>query len=221
MLLTPDPTCWTLIHSASAGIGEARERFARLYAPTVRTYLAARWRGRPDSPAIDDAVQDVFVECFKAGGVLARAESGRNGGFRAYLLGMVRNVARKRETRIRQIEPLPDSLPADDTSVSRAFDRAWAKTMLKEASREQAEAAKSEPAAERRVELLRLRFGEGLPIRDIAERWDEDAAILHREYAIARAEFKTALAAVARFHAPNASPAEIEETCRGLLELLK
>jgi RNA polymerase sigma-70 factor (ECF subfamily) len=215
-----DLTCWTLIHAAADGDTSSRERFAKTYLPVVRTYLAARWRARPDSPAIDDAVQDVFVECFKPGGVLAKAEAERDGGFRAYLLGVVRNVARKKETRTKAAEPLPDSLPADDTSVAKAFDRAWVKTMLRQAAKGQADTAKGHPAAERRVELLRLRFQEGLPIRDIAERWGEDPAKLHHEYATARAEFREALIAVARFHAPHATPAEVEETCQGLLGMV-
>ena len=219
-MIDSDLTCWTLIHTAAAGNRESRERFARSYASVIKAYLAARWQGRPDSPAIEDAMQDVFVECFKPGGVLEKAEADRPGGFRAYLLGVVRNIARKRETRSRTIEPIPDSFPADDTSVARAFDRAWAKTLLKEAARLLAERAKGDPVAERRVELLRLRFQDGKPIREIAEKWNEDAAKLHHEYATARNEFREALLAVAQFHAPHATPAAIEETCRGLLELL-
>ena len=104
--------------------------------------------------------------------------------------------------------------------MARAFDRAWAKTLLKEAARLLAERAKGDPVAKRRVELLRLRFQDGKPIREIAEKWNEDAAKLHHEYATARNEFREALIAVAQFHAPHATPAAIEETCRGLLEML-
>ena len=50
--------------------------------------------------------------------------------------------------------------------------------------------------------------------------WNEDVAKLHHDYATARVEFREALKAVATFHAPDATPAAIEETCRGLLELL-
>jgi hypothetical protein len=58
--------------------------------------------------------------------------------------------------------------------------------------RVQAEAtARSGDRAVRCVELLRLRFQEGLPIRDIATRWNEDAAKLHHEFATARDESHT------------------------------
>jgi RNA polymerase sigma-70 factor (ECF subfamily) len=45
----------------------------------------------------------------------------------------------------------------------------------------------------RRVELLRLRFEDNLPIRTIAERRQVSAAELHHSYALARREFKAAL----------------------------
>ena len=54
-----------------------------------------------------------------------------------------------------------------------------------------------------RVELLRLRFEENLPIRDIAVRWDTDPAIVHKSYAIARKEFRSALLEVVAFHHPG------------------
>jgi RNA polymerase sigma-70 factor (ECF subfamily) len=66
------------------------------------------------------------------------------------------------------------------------------------------------------VELLRARFHEGLPIRDIARRWGTDAAALHHEYAKARQEFKAALLEVVAFHHPG-SPTEVEQECANLL----
>ena len=38
--------------------------------------------------------------------------------------------------------------------------------------------------------LLRLRFEEGLPIREIARRWDSDAARVHKHYARAREAYR-------------------------------
>ena len=73
--------------------------------------------------------------------------------------------------------------------------------------------------AERRVELMRLRFSEDMPIRDIAKLWDADAAVLHREYAKAREEFKQALKAEVAFHHPG-NPGEIERECAALLGLI-
>lgn len=106
--------------------------------------------------------------------------------------------------------------------MSRAYDRAWARALLAEAARIQTEtAAANGERAVQRVELLRLRFHDGLPIRDIAARWHEDPARLHHEYAIARDEFRTALRQVVAFHLPNASNAELDAGCKEVLNLLK
>ena len=74
--------------------------------------------------------------------------------------------------------------------------------------------------ARRRVELLRLRFQEDLPIRDIAQRWQTEAAVLHHEYAKAREEFRSALIEVVSFHHPG-SRKDAERECVELLTLLE
>lgn len=221
--MTPaDATCWTLIHAAAGGDQAARERFARLYQPIARGYLGSRWQRSPLQSKLDDAVQDVFVECFKPGGVLGKVSDSPPDGFRAFFHGVLRNVARRHEETHRRVLPLPDDQPADDTSLSRAFDQAWARSLLQEAARVQAEAAaRSGERAVRRVDLLRLRFQEGLPIRDIAARWNEDAAKLHHEYAAARDEFRSALRQVMAFHMPTAPQPTLDSACRALLEALK
>ena len=88
-----DSTCWTLIRGAAEGREEDREAFARQYLPVVRSYLRVRWQGTPLREEIEDAVQDVFVECFKDNGALGRVDPSRSNGFRAFLHGVVRNVA--------------------------------------------------------------------------------------------------------------------------------
>jgi RNA polymerase sigma factor (sigma-70 family) len=223
----PETTCWTVIHAAAAGSAGDRAEFARRYGPVVRAYLASRWRWSPVQQELDDAVQEVFVECFKQGGVLERAERGRGDGFRAFLFGVVRNVALRLERargRRREQAPADDpslaAVPDDDPSPSRAFDRAWAKALFREAARlQEQQAQRAGPEACRRVELLRLRFQESLPIRDIARRWGCDAAALHHEYAKARQEFKTALFEVVAFHHAG-SAAEVERECADLLVCL-
>jgi RNA polymerase sigma factor (sigma-70 family) len=223
----PEATCWTVIQAAAAGNAGERAEFARRYGPVVRTYLATRWRSSPCRQELDDAVQDVFVECFKEGGVLERAERCRGGSFRAFLFGVVRNVALRHERaragrreRAPVDDPLLKAVPADDPSLSRVFDRAWALALFREAGRlQEQQARRNGPEACRRVELLRLRFHEGLPIRAIARRWGADAATLHHEYARARQEFKTALLEIVAFHHPG-SPEEVERECANLLACL-
>jgi RNA polymerase sigma factor (sigma-70 family) len=217
-----ESTCWTVIHGAARGSASDREEFAHRYLPIVRAYLVSRWQLSPALRHLDDAVQEVFLECFRTDGVLARIEPGR--GFRPFLYGVVRNIARRMENdRRREVTAdgsQMEQLPSDEESQSRVFDRTWAKALLREAAGVQDRRAReSGPEAVRRVELLRLRFHEGLPIRDIAERWNTNPAVLHHEYARARQEFRAALAEVVAFHHPG-SPAEIEQECAGLLSLL-
>jgi RNA polymerase sigma-70 factor (ECF subfamily) len=220
-----DSTCWTVIEAAAAGSAGDREEFARRYGPVVRAYLAARWCASPCLRELDDAVQEVFVECFKQGGVLASADRDRPGGFRPFLYGAVRHVALRIETaRARDRQPPSDAaldqIADSDTPLSRVFDRAWAKGLLRRAAERQAELARQAgEAAVKRVELLRLRFHEGLPIREIARRWGVEPAALHHDYARARQEFKAALHEVVALHHPGTAQ-EVERQCAELVTLL-
>jgi RNA polymerase sigma-70 factor (ECF subfamily) len=217
---TVESTCWTLIRAAAGGSQEDREGLARRYLGVVRAHLTTRWRDSPLRSDVDDAVQEVFIECFKSGGALAAAGDGRVLSFRAFLYGVVRNVARRFESRpVRAVEPLPE-LAANEESLSRLFERAWAQAIMAEAVQRQTErAAERGPEAVRRVELLRLRFEENQPIRTIASRWDVPAAELHHAYALARKEFRAALLEVVAFHHPG-SPAEVEREAASLLGAL-
>jgi RNA polymerase sigma-70 factor (ECF subfamily) len=220
MMAGAESTCWTMIRAAAAGSPADREGLAQRYLGVVRAYLAARWRGSPLRDEIDDATQAVFVECFRQGGVLEVAGAGRVPGFRAFLYGVIRNVARRFEGRpARASGPLPD-IAGDDATQSRLFDRTWARAIMAEAAQLQRERAEQRGAdALQRVELLRLRFEEGLPIRDIALRWSTDPAVVHKWYALARKEFRSALLEVIAFHHPG-SAAELEEEAASLLKAL-
>src|SRR5947209_7390013 len=181
---TPESTCWTVIRAAAAGCPDDRDELARRYLGVVRAYLAARWRGSALGSERDDAVQEVFVECFRQGGALEAAGAGRVPSFRAFLYGVARNVARRFESRpVRAAGPLPE-VAADEDGLSALFERTWAQALMTEAAqRQRRQAGERGPEAVQRIELLRLRFEEGLPIRAIAERWGVPAAGLHRAYA--------------------------------------
>ena len=215
-----ESTCWTVRRAPAAGSPADRDELARHYLGVVRAYLAARWRGSPLWTNLDDAVQDVFVECFRQGGALEAVKAGRVPSFRAFLYGLVRNVARRFESRpVRAAAPLPE-LQANEEGLSRLFERTWAQALMTEAAQlQQRRASERGPEAVQRVELLRLRFEEGLPIRTIAERWGVGAAGLHHAYALARQEFKASLLEVVAFHHPG-SPAEREQEAASLLKAL-
>jgi RNA polymerase sigma-70 factor (ECF subfamily) len=217
-----ESTCWTVIQAAAAGDAAERSQFARHYERVIRSYLSARWQRSTLLQHLDDAVQEVFVECFKSGGILDRVDYERAGGFRPFLYGVVRNVARRFEATGARYQEQADleKIAADDDSFSRIFDRAWAKALMREAAERQMERARQEGAAAlRRVDLLRLRFHDGMPIREIAVRWNADAAALHHEYAKAREGFKAALMEVMAFHHPGPA-VEVEQACAELLAIL-
>src|SRR5262245_32922876 len=217
---TPESTCWTVIRAAAAGDSAGREELARRYLGVVRAYLDARWHGSLLRQDRDDAAQEVFIECFREEGALEAAGAGRVPSFRAFLYGVVRNVARRFESRrVRAVGPLPE-IPAKEEDLSRLFERSWAQAIMTEAAQlQRRQAGGRGPEAVRRIELLRLRFEENLPIRTIAERWGVPAAGLHHAYVVARQEFRAALLEVVAFHYPG-SPADVEQEAARLLKAL-
>lgn len=217
-------TCWSMVLGAGTGQSADRARFAAAYGPPIRDYLTSRWRGNVRWLEIEDAVQDVFVECLREGGILARVHPERTGRFRPFLFGVVRNVARRfEEQRSTSREVAGDSEltrngdhdASGDPAV--AFDRAWARAMVRQARLQLEErAAAGDELARRRCELLRLRYEEAVPVREIARRWQADPALLHHQLTDAKKEFRRALREVIAFHVPG-SPDEIEAECQLLL----
>jgi RNA polymerase sigma-70 factor (ECF subfamily) len=227
LVTRPESTRWTVIRDAADGDAAAREEFARRYEVVIRAYLGARWRHSPLLREMDDAVQEVFLACFEEGGALARVEPDRPGGFRGFLYGVTRNMARRMEAKRVRDEKQPsgrvemDEVEAREEPLSRVFDRAWANSLILQAVRLHAERARErDGAALRRVELLRLRFGEDLPIREIARQWEADPAWLHHEYAKARTEFADALREVVREH-HEGSTRDVEAECSRLAQYLR
>ena len=214
------------MRDAAQGLDAARDDFALRYESVLRAYLGARWRMSPRAADLDDAVQEIFVECLREGGVLEKADPERAGGFRAFLYGVARRVAlryetghgRKRASRLST--EAGQMLTTDDAELSRVFDQSFARSTMRSAMRRQIElAGERDDQALERVELLRLRFQDGLPIRDIARRWKRDPALVHRAYAKARAEFHDALLEVIEFNGA-ASRQEAERRATELLDLL-
>lgn len=221
----PSDTCWTVLRAAAQGDEQARSSFSQSYAATIRTFLAARWRGRVLSSEVDDAAQEVFFECLKPGGALVRADA-ELGDFRGLLSGVTRNVARRFEERALargRLRPEDDSwlqqVASDDPGQATLFDRSWAQEVLRRAKRLHRETARnSGPDAVRRVELLERRFGSDQAIREIAAEWGLPAQEVHNAYRKARAEFFACLCEIVAMHA--APGADLEAECRRLLSLL-
>lgn len=224
MLVAPLPsnesTCWTVIRGAAKGRPADREELARRYQGIVKAYLTARWKVSPLSQEVGDAGQEVFVECFRQGGVLEAVDQGRVPRFRAFLYGVIRNVARRFECRPTPPAALPWDVPSPDEDQATLFEKTWAQAIMAEAGhllREQA--LKHGPEALKRVELLQLKFRNNLPVREIAQLWGEPAERVHHAYAHARKEFRAVLLEVIAFHQPG-TPAEIEAEAADLLRVL-
>lgn len=204
--MSSDSTRWSILRRAAAGVPEDQTEFARRYEGVIRAYLRARWRGTPLLEELEDAAQQVFIDCLKENGALAALDPERGSGFRPFLFGVVRNVARATErkharSRERQSPSSVDleMIAAREESFATAFDREWARGVLRQAAELYLSRARQDgPEAVQRHRLLELRYGEGLPIRAIAARWGVDAALLHREFPKARDEFKRSLLDVVR-----------------------
>jgi RNA polymerase sigma-70 factor (ECF subfamily) len=218
-----------LLQGARAGHSRERDEFVRIYSSPIRGFLAGRWRGGPLLEHVEDAVQDVFLEFLKPGGVLDKVDATAPGGFRALLAAVVRNVAARHEKRDQQqrgrgaaeAPPLDDLLQIQ-TSLSQALDREWARALAREAAAEQERRARERGgAALVRVEILRLRFHEGLPIREIAERLELEPDYVHHQFAKARRDYREALLTVLRGRFPKATAEELDAQCTQLMELLR
>jgi RNA polymerase sigma factor (sigma-70 family) len=219
-------TCWTLIDAVRAGDRVAKDDFVERYLSPVRAYLRARWQGGALASECDDAVQEVFLRCFGRSSPLERVTPDNEGGFQAFLYGICRNVAREVERArskggARDPESDLDRREGNQERLTKTFDRAFARQVMKEARdryREQVEAQGEE--AQQRFELLRLRFESDVPIREIAKRWDQSADKLHKAYARARREYREALFSVVAEQNPGRSQADLERSAKRLLDAL-
>ncbi len=217
--------CWTMLRAAAVGDASAKSMFARSYTAPIRAYLGHRWRNSRLAAAIDDALQDVFVECIEPGGAIERADP-TNGEFRALLYAVVRNVARRHEERAARTDQVTGSVHLDDLpdraeALSRFFDRSWAEAIVREAILRHARIARcSDVEARRRYRVLRLRHQDGLPIREIAARLEEASIeAVHNAYRRALREFREHLRATVAHHT-GAAPDALDAECRRVTELL-
>lgn len=172
-------------------------------------------------------MQEVFVECLRDGGVLGRADPER-GDLRGLLFGVTRKVAARFEKRLcaqrhraAASAAALDAIHARESTLSTLFDREWARLLIRLAGEDmRARAAEATDHARARVELLSLRFAEGLPIRAIAARWGTDPVAVHRAYAKAREEFRACLRRIVAEHAVRAE-AELDVEVERIIGLIR
>jgi RNA polymerase sigma factor (sigma-70 family) len=221
-------TCLTLIRGAAAGNSEDRALFALRYLPVARAYIGSVWRSNSRNIHLEDAVQEVFVQCFREGGALESFDTAHPGGFRAFLFGVIRNVVRRYDRDLGregdrvldQQSALLRAQPSDDDPHSVAFDRAWALALIGQA-RElmQQRALLAGFESRQRLELLRLRFEENLPVREIAASMNLEPEAVHQHYRRARREFKACLKQVVADHSLGGAE-DLDAECARLLVFL-
>jgi RNA polymerase sigma-70 factor (ECF subfamily) len=217
-----------MILGAAAKQPADQERFAVMYTPLVKAYLAARWRLPLEHEEVGDATQEVMLQCFRERGALETLDPGRANGFRAFLYGVVRNVAamtERKRSRVREAQAAHSGVfeqPDDDPSLSRVFDRAWAEVVVHEArALLQKRALMRGGSAALRARALEMRFSGGLPPRDIAPQLGIDVKQVYRMLEDGQVEFQEALLDVMAAQVPSGSRAELERKCAELLLLLE
>ena len=215
-----------MLRAASAGDANAKSIFAHSYTAPIRAYLGHRWRDSNHAAAIDDAVQDVFVECIKPDGALQGADP-TNGEFRALLYAVVRNVARRHEERANRPGQAAggsihlDDLPDQAEALSRFFDRSWAEAIVRDAILRHARAARrSDQDTRLRYRILRLRHQDGLAVREIAARLElASIEAVHNAYRRARREFREHLRNAVAHHT-GVGPDALDAECQRVTTLL-
>lgn len=195
-------TSWQLVGLAGTDADGARRAFALRYESFVRRVLAKRWLGTEYGVDFDDAIQDVFVECFKAGGVIEKADPARGASFRTLLFQVTSHVAARFErTRRRDrahthdVTP-PDDVPAPDLSGYEAVTREEVSDLVREAHRRMA--THHDAVVRERATLLDRHTCRGESILSIAGGDHAAAARLHREHSKAKKEWKAYLVEVVK-----------------------
>ena len=207
-----DSTCWTKLKEAVVD-DKKRQAFTILYEPVLRTYLEARWKQPSLTGNILPAIQAVFDESYRQGRALQQIDSEAQGELRVFLYKITRAVATKLESEASVTEKI------DEDQMALVFDRAWAVCMMRQAAKMQAERARGNEKAERRLQLLRVHHYGGVAMVTIAKLWKTDVNELNTEYEVAQQEFEKALEEVLVFHNPR-TWAETEEESARVLALL-
>jgi DNA-directed RNA polymerase specialized sigma24 family protein len=220
-----DTSSWSLIRRAAAGDPGDRERFAARYAPVIRAYFSARWHLPLAHERVQDASQEVFVQCFRENGVLDSADPAR-GEFRAFLYGVARRVGanmdrvagRRREHDAHSA--IDDEVASSGTGPSRSFDRAWARLVVREAGELARSRAAGRPARMAGLEALQLQFFEGLEPREIAARRGVPVEDVYERLRLAKRDFRAAFLEVMAIYNPHCSEAELRQRCIDLVAQL-
>ncbi|MFT6082700.1 MAG: DNA-directed RNA polymerase specialized sigma24 family protein [Planctomycetota bacterium] len=220
-----DTTSWSLIRRAAAGDAEDRERFAARYAPVIRGYFSTRWHLPLSHERVQDASQEVFVQCFRQGGVLASANPELGSGFQAFLYGVARRIGANLDRRLGHLKAkeidghsdFDECAISSELALSKSFDRAWASLVAREAGDLARARAEGHAARLAGLEALQLQFFEGLQPREIAERRGVAAEAIYESLRLAKKDFRAAFVEVMATYNPHCTEAELKQKCIDLV----
>jgi DNA-directed RNA polymerase specialized sigma24 family protein len=192
---------WALVGLVGEDHREARREFAFRYDKFVRRVLAKRWLGTAYRNHFDDAVQDVFVECFKPGGVLEKADRTRGGAFRSLLFRVTCHVA----ARFERAHHRDSRIEANDFADTSGQDNDAYRQLTRE------EVGEVVRGAIRRMQqkIIHLAAGD-----------TQVAGTLHRQHSKAKLEFQSFLGEVVE-ETYRVPPEEVSEILQELLSVLE
>lgn len=216
-------TRWSLVAAAADGAGT----LLALYAEPIARYLAMKLPEAVRSGRIDDVVQETLLWLAAHPDVLSRARPGTADGgqpsrFRWYVMTLAFNQARNALRRLH--DPVVDASAVEDAAeippeAARDMDRAWAQAVLADAWRDLAGWAAQGVCETEVPELTRLHLGEGLGVREAAERAGLPLATCHRRIARGRALLRQAI--VDRLRTAGETANDEQAACDALLDLLR
>ncbi|MFM1871718.1 MAG: hypothetical protein RL398_1140 [Planctomycetota bacterium] len=225
--LATDGLPWMLVRAAAGGSAGALELLCERCRPLVERWLWFRWRHSPFVGLIEDATQEVFVECLRPDGALSHADPARSEhGFDAYLRGVVAHVAARVERRYardfahrRRLAVAAARADLPQHAVEAQMDRRWVRAVLARALARLETPQFATKMAHSAREFLALHLEQGLPVREIARRWHLHAAQVHELRRRAMRRLKNAvLHVLGKSHCRAA--ADEREAARELLALL-
>jgi DNA-directed RNA polymerase specialized sigma24 family protein len=221
-----DSTSWTLILAAASRAPAEQARFTERYAPVIEAYLVSRLGVPSEHEDVREAIQEVFLQCFKQGGALQGVDPARD-GFRAFLYGVTRNVAlmaERRRARRRERQPPHSGVferSTDDATLSHVFDAAWAELVVGEArALVEERATRRGGRAVLRAKALELMYRDDLPPREIAPLLVVEVKEVYKLLETGRMEFRAAVLQVMARYSPEATRPELERKCVTLLDRL-
>jgi len=182
-------TRWSLLARVDGGPATG---LIELYAEAVAAYLRHKLAERLPASDVDDVVQDVLIHLLERPDLLAQAKPGEGSRFRHYLMTLAWNEARNAARRRKPSGvPLPED-PAE--AISAEADRAWARSVIDQAWREVAAWCADGTAPPETLQLLRLVLGDGVGLREAANKLGISPATASRRLALGRTLLQKSIA---------------------------